>query len=79
MELLDDARRELDEARRFAPKDGYTSYHAAAVHALLGEPEPALRALKEAQDRGYYLRSEILRNSDLDQLRGHPEFQKLVG
>ena len=77
--LADEAKSEIQKAREIAPKDGYTSYHVATAYAILKEVEPAIIALKDAQDRGYYLRSEILRNSDLDLLRGRPEFIELVG
>ncbi|HEX6885819.1 MAG TPA: protein kinase [Planctomycetota bacterium] len=79
MGLGDDARAVVAEARKRAPKDAYTSFHAACVHALLGEIELALTLLKEAHDRGFYLRPELSRNSDLELLRGRREFAALLG
>ena len=38
----------------------------------------AIEALNLAQDRGYYIASELRSNSDLDVLRGLPEFQELT-
>ncbi len=78
MGLLDEARRTIQEARERFPKDAYTSYHAARVLAHCGDPEAALALLKEAQERGFYLQSD-LRNPDLEILRGRAEFQTLVG
>jgi tetratricopeptide (TPR) repeat protein len=70
---------ELEELRRVAPKDGYALFHVAATQAVLGRPAPALAALAEAQSRGYYIESELLRNADFDLLRELPEFRKFTG
>jgi len=75
----DDARAEAAHARELAPRDGYTAFHAACVLAIVGDLPEAIDALKAAQSRGYYIESELLRNTDLDVLRGLPEFQELSG
>jgi serine/threonine protein kinase len=79
MGLGDDARAVVTEARKRAPKDAYTSYHAACVHCLLGEIELSLTLLEEASERGFYLRPELVRNPDLELLRGRREFAQLLG
>ena len=79
MGLVDEARETIETARRLSPKDPYTAFHAACVHALLGEPSEAIELLREAQERGFHLPSEALRNPDLETLRGRPEFQRLLG
>lgn len=73
------ARRAVEEARELAPKDAYTAFHAACVYALLGDVLEAMSCLQMAQDRGYYVKSELVRNTDLDVLRGLPEFEELMG
>ncbi len=78
MKFDSDARTTLIEARAFAPKDGYTLFHIACVLALLGDRDQAMAALTEAQARGYYLRSELWSNSDLDPLRELPAFLQLA-
>ncbi len=78
MGLKEEARAEVEKARELAPRDAYTWFHTSCVEALLGDAQGALEALREAQVRGYYLQSELLRNPDLDPLRGLPEFQKLL-
>ena len=78
MGLGDDARGVVTQARERAPRDAYTSFHAGCVHALLGEIEVALGLLKEAQERGFYLRPELARNTDLELLRGRREFAALM-
>lgn len=72
------ARDAVDMATTRAPKDGATAFHAAEVFALLGEPSEAMEFLQLAADRGYYLKSELVCNTDLDLLRGLPEFQNLI-
>jgi tetratricopeptide (TPR) repeat protein/predicted Ser/Thr protein kinase len=72
------ARKAVDEARKQAAKDAYTAFHTACVYALLGDPVDAMEALQLARDRGYYVKSELARNTDLDVLRGLPEFQEML-
>jgi len=74
---IEDARAVAKKARELYPKDGYSLFHLACVHALFGEADEALRLLREAQSRGYYIQSELHSNSDLDLLRGNREFQAL--
>ena len=73
----DEARAEAMHARELAPKDGYTAFHAASVHAIVGDLSEAIESLKAAQSRGYFIESELVRNTDLDVLRGLPEFKAL--
>jgi hypothetical protein len=63
MGLRDEAAAELERAHKFGPKDGFTSFHTACVHVVLGNPTDALEALSTAQVRGYCIRSEQ-RNSE---------------
>ncbi|TDJ66966.1 MAG: serine/threonine protein kinase [Planctomycetota bacterium] len=74
----DTAREQADEACRRSPKDAFTAFHACCVYSLVGEPTEALELLKHAQSRGYYIKSELARNTDLDLLRGLPEFEELL-
>lgn len=77
--LADEAREQVAKAREVAPKDGYTSFHSACVHAILGDLPEAMDLLGKSQERGYYIQSELGRNPDLDVLRGLKEYQRLVG
>ncbi|MBK7877753.1 MAG: protein kinase [Planctomycetes bacterium] len=79
LELDDDARATVQRAREVAPKDGYTAFHCACVHAILGDLAEAIEALTAAQARRYHIQAELQRNTDLDVLRAVPEFQALVG
>ncbi|MFT4649451.1 MAG: Flp pilus assembly protein TadD [Glaciecola sp.] len=67
-----------DKALELAPKDGYTHFNVATIRALIGETGSAIDALRTAQDRGYYIKSEILGNTDLDALRGIKAFDSLA-
>jgi tetratricopeptide (TPR) repeat protein len=78
MGRTDDARAEAARARELAPKDGYTAFHAGCVYALTAELAEAIECLATAQSRGYFIQSELARNTDFDVLRGLPEFQALV-
>jgi len=78
MGLHEDATAELERARQRAPKDAYTGFHAAVAYAVLGAADQAMRMLEEARQRGWFLESELLRNSDFDALRGRPDFQALL-
>jgi tetratricopeptide (TPR) repeat protein len=73
----DDALNEVGRALETGPKDGFTAFHVALVHAVLGNPEESLEFLTTAQQRGYYIRTEQ-RSTEFDILRGLPQFQSLV-
>ncbi len=76
-----EARAEIGVALEQAPRDGFTSFQAACVHALLADPDDldrAIELLHSARDRGYYLFGELGRNTDLDVLRSLPGFQAIA-
>ncbi|MDP6408217.1 MAG: serine/threonine-protein kinase [Planctomycetota bacterium] len=75
----DEALRVVTAALRVSPKDGYTSYHAGCVFAVIGEVPEALDHLEKAHARGFFIHSELRNNTDLELLRGTPEFEALVG
>jgi tRNA A-37 threonylcarbamoyl transferase component Bud32/Tfp pilus assembly protein PilF len=73
----DPALNEVARALEVGKKDGFTAFHAAQVHAILGHREQALEFLIAAQTRGYCIRTEQ-RSSEFDLLRGMPQFEQLV-
>ena len=77
MGSVDEARKEVEQALAAAPRDSYTQFQSGTVLAILGHREEALAALKEARDRGYFLRSELFDNDDFVELRGMPGFDEL--
>lgn len=74
----DEARAVVHEARQLRAKDGYTAFLASRVFAILGDVEEAVEALSQAQSRGFFIQGELIRNADLDVLRGLPGFQVLA-
>lgn len=74
----EEAREVVQEARDRRPKDGYTAFLASRAFAVLGDVEEAVEALSQAQSRGFFIQGELIRNADLDVLRGLPGFQVLA-
>ena len=48
------------------------------MYAIVGDLNESIDALKSAQSRGYFIESELNRNTDLDVLRGLPEFKAIT-
>jgi adenylate cyclase len=78
---------ETDRAREWAsralaidPDDVLIQYNVACVHSLLGDTEQAFDLLERLlPDAGHELRRGwIKHDSDLDSLRSHPRFQKIL-
>ncbi len=74
----EDAKTTAEQALSLAPKDGYTHFHVGIIRSINGDTDGAITALSTAQDRGYYIKSEILGNTDLDNLRGIADFDSLA-
>lgn len=53
-------------------------YNLACARALAGQPQPALRALVEAQHLGFNRLALVRTDTDLTSLRATPEFAKIV-
>jgi tetratricopeptide (TPR) repeat protein/TolB-like protein len=73
-------RERASEAARYArtlPESSWGLYNLACYHALAGDSDAALLSLQRALDQGFadYL---IATDSDLDSLRGLPEFEVIV-
>jgi tetratricopeptide (TPR) repeat protein/tRNA A-37 threonylcarbamoyl transferase component Bud32 len=72
------ASRHIAEALAFSPTSGDVLYRKAVVHALSGQPEQSLIALRAALEHGYSPASART-DDDLTTLRGNPHYEKLVG
>ena len=77
MGMRDDSLAEVGRALEIGRKDGFTNFHVAIVHAVLGNLDEAMASLTMSQSRGFYIRSEA-RNAEFDILRGLPDFQALI-
>ena len=60
------------------PEDPYLSYGLACFNSRLGEKAKALEYFEMALDAGFAHREWIENDSDLDPIRKHPRFRKLV-
>lgn len=66
------------ELTRMRPHDPESWYNLACSYALVGTPDEALAALRQAIGCGYHDVDWMTNDDDLASLRRHPEFQKLV-
>jgi adenylate cyclase len=76
----DRAREWLSRALAIDPHDIWTQYNAACIYTHLGDIERALDVLERVLPHaGYELKHGwIKHDSDLDPLRSHPRFQKIL-
>jgi tetratricopeptide (TPR) repeat protein len=68
----------LERAEQHNPHEPLLHYNLACYWSLAGNPSKALDELALALDLDPELRSLIARESDFDQLRGNPEFERLT-
>jgi len=71
-----DRGRELIEKH---PQYGYLLYNVACCESLVGRPQDAIGHLRRAFERSESFRRLARTDSDLDPLRGEPEFAELFG
>jgi adenylate cyclase len=76
----DRAREWVSRALAIAPDDILTQYNVACAYSLLGDIEPAFDLLERLlPNAGHELKSGwIKHDSDLDPLRNHPRYQKIL-
>ncbi len=71
-------RRYLERAIETHPDDAMNLYNVACVYAHIGETENALDALEKSVGKGMAELEWMQNDSDLDNLRDHPRFKKLL-
>jgi tetratricopeptide (TPR) repeat protein len=69
----------LDEAAERFPDNATVPFDRAALHALAGQREEALDALRRAVELDPAARAWAAQDDDFSSLRGDPEFEALVG
>lgn len=75
----DRAKAWMDRALAIDPDDANTKYNAACMWSLLGEPERAFEYLEDwIQHVGPDLKSWFEHDADLEPLRDHPRYEKLL-
>ena len=65
-------------ARELAPSDPMTLYNLGCIYAMAGEAELALDCLERALETGFSHRPWLRQDSNLDPVRKHPRFVRLV-
>lgn len=78
---LGDAAKAMELAERTLsvdPDDPMLLYNVACVYAVLGNAELAIENLERAVDKGLGHKAWIDHDQDLDSIRSHPRFQKIV-
>ncbi len=69
----------LARALAIDPDDSGTRYNAACIYSLLGEPERAIDLLEAyLREVGPDLKLRFRHDSDLDAIRDHPRYQRLL-
>lgn len=68
----------VEQAYAVAPKDSRVLYDLACFHALLGHDDRALDFLERAVDGGFYAPRHIVKDPDLDSIRGHERFAQAL-
>jgi hypothetical protein len=66
------------QAEPFQSTKAIAYYNLACAHALASQPQPALRALAQAQQLGYNKPAHMRTDTDLLSLRTTPEFGRIV-
>jgi adenylate cyclase len=76
----DRARERLSRALAIDPHDVWTQYNAACIYTLLGDTDRAFDLLERLLPQaGHEIKHGWLKNdSDLDPLRDHPRYQKIL-
>jgi len=68
----------VEAALRLRPNEYATLYNAACYYSLAGDAERAIDLLERTCDLGGGSRDWFEHDSDLDPLRGHPRFQRMM-
>src|SRR5256884_989476 len=66
-----------DAAEKFPDYDAKTSFWIACLQSRLGQHAEAILTLQDAVKRNVWWPAEVLRDTDLDPIRGRPEFKTL--
>lgn len=67
-----------DRAAEMAPEDPMVSYNVGCIYSILGAVEQAIDCLEMAVQRGLTQEGWYRNDGNLDPLRSHPRFMKLL-
>lgn len=74
-----EGRQWLERALALEPGDSMLQYNAGCIYSLLGSTEEAIACLEKSVAGGLTQRGWYANDSNLDNLRGHPRFKRLLG
>jgi tetratricopeptide (TPR) repeat protein len=72
------AQRRFEAITRIKPGDADSYYNLACLHAIQGEQRQSLAYLKKAISLNSLVRAWARTDTDLDSLRGVPEFEEII-
>ncbi len=72
------AEEDLRRAKELAPDSPFVRYNYASLHSLKGDVDLALDEIDAALTKGFSDYDALRRDPDLDNLRKHPEFRKIL-
>lgn len=75
---IEEGKRQGSKAIELSPDDPLMLYNASCFYSSLGEKALAIQALKNAIAAGYGFYEWIKRDTDLENIRGEPEFIELM-
>eukprot|EP00672_Neobodo_designis_P020750 CAMPEP_0174851806 /NCGR_PEP_ID=MMETSP1114-20130205/23984_1 /TAXON_ID=312471 /ORGANISM="Neobodo designis, Strain CCAP 1951/1" /LENGTH=382 /DNA_ID=CAMNT_0016086363 /DNA_START=51 /DNA_END=1199 /DNA_ORIENTATION=+ len=76
--LYEKAESTLEAAMRVWPDDHIFEYNAACSASLRGDLEKAMSLLEQAVEHGYRNVQQLKRDPDLENVRGHPNFGRII-
>lgn len=72
------AQEDLKQAKELAPQSAAIRYNFASLHSLKGDVDLALDEIDAALSRGFSDYDALRKDTDLDNVRQHPEFRKIL-
>jgi Flp pilus assembly protein TadD len=72
------AQEDLKQAKELAPQNAAIRYNFASLHSLKGDVDLALDEIDAALTRGFADYDALRKDPDLDNVRRHPEFRKIL-
>ena len=72
------AQEDLKQAKELAPQNAAVRYNFASLHSLKGDVDLALDEIDAALSRGFSDYDALRKDADLDNVRQHPEFRKIL-
>ena len=72
------AQEDLKQAKDMAPQNAAVRYNLASLHSLKNDVDLALDEIDAALSRGFSDYDALRLDSDLDNVRRHPEFRKIL-